>query len=71
MAKAGFVYTPSHPGDDSVACYYCGVALNGWDEDDDPTLVAPSADSTTFDNQLTPARNMLSVSSGLESSVRF
>lgn len=48
MAKAGFVYTPSHPGDDSVACCYCGIALNGWDEDDNPMLVASPADTTTL-----------------------
>ncbi|KZT68955.1 BIR-domain-containing protein [Daedalea quercina L-15889] len=37
MAKAGFVYTPGGAGDDSATCFYCGVALNGWEEDDDPT----------------------------------
>lgn len=60
MAQAGFVYTPGHPGDDSVACYYCGTALNGWDEDDDPMLVALSADSTTLGDRYTLARNTLS-----------
>ncbi|TFY69846.1 hypothetical protein EVJ58_g196 [Rhodofomes roseus] len=37
MAKAGFVFTPGHLGDDSATCFYCDLALNGWDEDDDPT----------------------------------
>ncbi|CAL1709184.1 unnamed protein product [Somion occarium] len=36
MAKAGFVYTPQAAGDDTVTCFYCGIALSGWDEDDDP-----------------------------------
>ncbi|THG96500.1 hypothetical protein EW026_g5340 [Hermanssonia centrifuga] len=36
MAKAGFVYTPQATGDDTASCFYCGVALSGWDEDDDP-----------------------------------
>ncbi|KAI0031963.1 inhibitor of apoptosis repeat-containing protein [Vararia minispora EC-137] len=36
MAKAGFVYTPTSPGDDTATCLYCGVSLNGWEEDDNP-----------------------------------
>jgi hypothetical protein len=36
MAKAGFVFTPQTPGDDTGTCLYCGVSLGGWDEDDDP-----------------------------------
>ncbi|KAJ3558252.1 hypothetical protein NM688_g1031 [Phlebia brevispora] len=36
MAKAGFAYTPQSPADDTASCFYCGVALSGWDADDDP-----------------------------------
>ncbi|KAH8830203.1 hypothetical protein DL96DRAFT_1591991 [Flagelloscypha sp. PMI_526] len=36
LAAAGFIFAPSEPGDDLAACLYCQVALNGWDEDDDP-----------------------------------
>ncbi|KAH9968227.1 hypothetical protein BC827DRAFT_1122529 [Russula dissimulans] len=36
MAKAGFVFTPQTPGDDTGTCLYCHVSLNGWDEDDNP-----------------------------------
>lgn len=36
MAKAGFVFTPQTPGDDTGTCLYCAVSLGGWDEDDDP-----------------------------------
>ncbi|KAI0305150.1 inhibitor of apoptosis repeat-containing protein [Multifurca ochricompacta] len=36
MAKAGFVFTPQTPGDDTGTCLYCRVSLSGWDEDDDP-----------------------------------
>ncbi|KAG6816276.1 hypothetical protein H0H87_007313 [Tephrocybe sp. NHM501043] len=37
MARAGFVYTPSHPGDDLATCLYCYIALGGWEPEDDPT----------------------------------
>ncbi|KAH9922542.1 hypothetical protein B0H21DRAFT_766027 [Amylocystis lapponica] len=37
MAKAGFVYTPQHIGDDTATCVYCNLSLSGWVEDDDPT----------------------------------
>ena len=37
MAKAGFVFTPQTPGDDTGTCLYCGVSLSGWDEDDNPS----------------------------------
>jgi hypothetical protein len=36
MAKAGFVYTPQTPIDDSASCLYCGIVLNGWEHGDDP-----------------------------------
>ncbi|KAF8887324.1 hypothetical protein BD779DRAFT_1672781 [Infundibulicybe gibba] len=36
MARAGFVYTPQHPGDDLATCLYCNISLSGWDKDDDP-----------------------------------
>ncbi|GLB41611.1 putative baculoviral inhibition of apoptosis protein repeat [Lyophyllum shimeji] len=36
MARAGFVFTPQHVGDDLATCLYCNVALSGWDADDDP-----------------------------------
>ncbi|KAF7309496.1 hypothetical protein MIND_00320400 [Mycena indigotica] len=36
MAHAGFVSTPTEPGDDTGTCFYCNVALGNWDEDDDP-----------------------------------
>ncbi|KAJ2930028.1 hypothetical protein H1R20_g7060, partial [Candolleomyces eurysporus] len=36
MARAGFVATPNHPGDDLATCLYCHVSLSGWDKDDDP-----------------------------------
>ena len=37
MAKAGFVYTPQVEHDDTATCFYCNLALSGWDVDDDPT----------------------------------
>ncbi|THU88746.1 inhibitor of apoptosis repeat-containing protein [Dendrothele bispora CBS 962.96] len=37
MARAGFVYNPLEVGDDSTTCLYCGIALSGWQDDDDPT----------------------------------
>ncbi|THH09571.1 hypothetical protein EW145_g1910 [Phellinidium pouzarii] len=36
MAKAGFVYTPQSPGDDTATCFYCDLSLSGWDAEDDP-----------------------------------
>ncbi|OBZ78090.1 Protein bir1 [Grifola frondosa] len=36
MAKAGFVYNPQSPGDDTATCLYCNLSLSGWDVDDDP-----------------------------------
>ncbi|KAI5119385.1 hypothetical protein M0805_001059 [Coniferiporia weirii] len=36
MAKAGFVYTPQAPGDDTATCFYCDLSLSGWDAEDDP-----------------------------------
>lgn len=36
MARAGFVYTPQHEGDDLATCLYCEVSLGGWDAEDDP-----------------------------------
>ncbi len=36
MARAGFVYTPQHSGDDLATCLYCGTSLSGWDADDNP-----------------------------------
>ncbi|KAF5386685.1 hypothetical protein D9615_001913 [Tricholomella constricta] len=37
MARAGFVFTPQHAGDDLATCLYCHVSLSGWDTHDDPT----------------------------------
>ncbi|KAG6901529.1 hypothetical protein C0995_010828 [Termitomyces sp. Mi166 len=36
MARAGFVFTPQHTGDDLATCLYCNVALSGWEASDDP-----------------------------------
>lgn len=36
MAEAGFVFTPQHAGDDLSGCLYCGTALSGWEDADDP-----------------------------------
>ncbi|EKM56921.1 uncharacterized protein PHACADRAFT_141944 [Phanerochaete carnosa HHB-10118-sp] len=36
MAKAGFIYSPQGPEDDTATCFYCGTSLSGWDEGDDP-----------------------------------
>ncbi|PPQ90049.1 hypothetical protein CVT25_006289 [Psilocybe cyanescens] len=36
MARAGFVYTPQHNGDDLATCFYCNTSLSGWDAEDDP-----------------------------------
>ncbi|KAG6909366.1 hypothetical protein DXG01_000805 [Tephrocybe rancida] len=36
MARAGFVFTPQHSGDDLATCLYCNVALSGWEAGDDP-----------------------------------
>ncbi|KAG6841122.1 hypothetical protein C0991_001691 [Blastosporella zonata] len=36
MARAGFVFTPTHPGDDLATCLYCNVSLSGWEANDDP-----------------------------------
>ncbi|KAM6497238.1 inhibitor of apoptosis repeat-containing protein [Amanita muscaria] len=36
MAQAGFVWAPQHPGDDLGTCFYCNIALSGWEKDDDP-----------------------------------
>ncbi|CCM05862.1 uncharacterized protein FIBRA_08098 [Fibroporia radiculosa] len=37
MAKAGFIYTPQSPGDDTATCLYCNLSLSGWDFGDNPT----------------------------------
>ncbi|GJE86671.1 BIR-domain-containing protein [Phanerochaete sordida] len=36
MAKAGFVFTPEGAEDDTATCFYCHLALGGWEEGDDP-----------------------------------
>ncbi|KAF8514838.1 hypothetical protein BU17DRAFT_52205 [Hysterangium stoloniferum] len=36
MARAGFIYRPADPKDDTCVCLYCGVELAGWDPKDDP-----------------------------------
>ncbi|KAJ1680111.1 hypothetical protein EV182_000661 [Spiromyces aspiralis] len=36
LAKAGFYYTPEHPGDDTATCIICGYQLAQWEPDDDP-----------------------------------
>ncbi|KAF8902363.1 hypothetical protein CPB84DRAFT_1846308 [Gymnopilus junonius] len=36
MARAGFVFTPQHSGDDLATCFYCSLSLSGWEPEDDP-----------------------------------
>ncbi|KAI8986903.1 hypothetical protein BD414DRAFT_415750 [Trametes punicea] len=36
LARAGFVWSASEPGDDTAICLYCNLSLSGWDMDDDP-----------------------------------
>ncbi|KAK6172084.1 hypothetical protein SNE40_018042 [Patella caerulea] len=36
LAKAGFVFTGTREGDDTVACFTCGVTKNNWLKYDDP-----------------------------------
>ncbi|KAL1943940.1 hypothetical protein VTO73DRAFT_3758 [Trametes versicolor] len=36
LAKAGFVWNASEPGDDTAMCLYCNLSLGGWDAEDDP-----------------------------------
>ena len=38
LAKAGFFYKPSSSSDDSVTCYLCNKALDGWEAGDNPAL---------------------------------
>ncbi|KAL9092729.1 MAG: hypothetical protein Q9159_000627 [Coniocarpon cinnabarinum] len=38
LAKAGFFYKPSSSSPDSVTCFLCDKALDGWDVDDNPAL---------------------------------
>ena len=40
LAKAGFAFTPQSDDDDTATCFYCGIALSGWDEDDNPLYVS-------------------------------
>ncbi len=36
LAEAGFFYFPKSDGDDTCICYQCGLALDGWEANDDP-----------------------------------
>ena len=36
MASAGFFHFPKKDGDDTCICYQCGLALDGWENEDDP-----------------------------------
>ncbi len=38
MSQAGFVYASDGKGDDKAECFYCHLALDGWEEDDDPRM---------------------------------
>lgn len=37
LAKAGFYYNPYTTNPDNTTCFLCNRALDGWEEDDDPT----------------------------------
>ena len=47
MGKAGFVYTPEAEGDDTATCFYCNLALSGWDAEDDPAYVVTASDQSS------------------------
>lgn len=36
LVEAGFYHFPKTDGDDTCICYQCGLALDGWEEADDP-----------------------------------
>ncbi|KAI9658087.1 MAG: hypothetical protein M1821_002747 [Bathelium mastoideum] len=36
MVDAGWCYDPTPDADDAVTCFYCGLALDGWEPKDDP-----------------------------------
>lgn len=36
LAAAGFFHFPKSDQDDTCICYQCGLALDGWEADDDP-----------------------------------
>ncbi|KAF2864288.1 BIR-domain-containing protein [Piedraia hortae CBS 480.64] len=36
LARAGFYYRPEQDAPDNVACFCCGVRLDGWEPEDDP-----------------------------------
>lgn len=36
LAAAGFFHFPKSDTDDTCICYQCGLALDGWENDDDP-----------------------------------
>lgn len=36
MVDAGWTYSPTPDADDSVYCFYCQMALDGWEPKDDP-----------------------------------
>ncbi len=36
LVDAGFYHFPKADGDDTCICYQCGLALDGWEESDDP-----------------------------------
>ena len=38
LAKAGFYYKPSASSTDSVTCFLCNKALDGWDVNDNPAI---------------------------------
>ena len=38
LAKAGFYYKPSTTSPDSVTCFLCDKALDGWEPNDEPAV---------------------------------
>ncbi|KAL9623473.1 MAG: hypothetical protein Q9160_002153 [Pyrenula sp. 1 TL-2023] len=38
LAFAGFYYKPSATGPDNTCCFLCERTLDGWEEDDDPSV---------------------------------
>lgn len=36
LADAGFFHFPKTDSDDTCICFQCGLALDGWESEDDP-----------------------------------
>lgn len=36
LVRAGFYHYPKADGEDTCICFQCGLALDGWEESDDP-----------------------------------